>query len=63
MKKQETGTPMVKRVNQSDRRDIPIGHPVEPKNVASFEGDLYRNETISGDVVFIHGNLHLGSKV
>jgi hypothetical protein len=54
---------MVKRVNQSDRRDIPIGHPVEPKNVASFEGDLYRNETISGDVVFIHGNLHLGSKV
>jgi 3-oxoacyl-[acyl-carrier protein] reductase len=30
--------------------------------VASFVGDLYQNEAITGDVFFIHGGLRLGSK-
>ena len=25
-------------------------------------GDIYKNEALSGDVIFIHGGLRLGSK-
>jgi 3-oxoacyl-[acyl-carrier protein] reductase len=59
------GTPMVKGMNQKALEkiveDVPIGRLVEPEEVASFVGELYRNEAIAGDVFFIHGGLRLGS--
>jgi 3-oxoacyl-[acyl-carrier protein] reductase len=35
---------------------------VEPEEVASLVGELYRNEALAGDVFFIHGGLRLGSR-
>ncbi|MCP4747538.1 MAG: SDR family oxidoreductase [Desulfobacteraceae bacterium] len=60
------GTPMVK--NMPDKvldkivGQVPIGRLIEPEEVASFVGDIYRNEALTGDVFFIHGGLRLGSK-
>lgn len=60
------GTPMVK--NMSPRaldkilEQVPIGRLIEPEEIASLVGELYRNEAMSGDVYFIHGGLRLGSK-
>lgn len=60
------GTPMVKGMNQKALekivQDVPIGRLVEPEEVASFVGELYRNEALAGDVFFIHGGLRLGSR-
>ncbi len=60
------GTPMVKGMNQDalDKilSDVPISRLVEPEEVASLVGELYRNEAIAGDVFYIHGGLRLGSK-
>lgn len=60
------GTPMVKAMNQkaldSILENVPIGRLVEPEEVASLIGELYRNEALAGDVFFIHGGLRLGSK-
>ncbi|MBM4286601.1 MAG: SDR family NAD(P)-dependent oxidoreductase [Deltaproteobacteria bacterium] len=60
------GTPMVKGMNQKALEGIltqvPIGRLIEPAEVASFVGELYRNEALAGDVFFIHGGLRLGSK-
>ncbi len=60
------GTPMVKGMNQKalDKiiENVPINRLVEPEEVASLIGELYRNEALSGDVYFIHGGLRLGSK-
>jgi 3-oxoacyl-[acyl-carrier protein] reductase len=60
------GTPMVKGMPQKviDKivSQVPIGRLVEPEEVASFVGDLFRNEALAGDVYFIHGGLRLGSK-
>ncbi|NNG01388.1 MAG: SDR family NAD(P)-dependent oxidoreductase [Desulfobacteraceae bacterium] len=60
------GTPMVKEMNQKalDKilGDVPIGRLVEPSEVASLVGELYRNEALAGDVYFIHGGLRLGSR-
>ena len=60
------GTPMVKEMNQAALSrilaEVPIGRLVEPEEVASFVGELYRNEAIAGDTFFIHGGLRLGSK-
>jgi len=61
------GTDMVKKnMNQKalDKivSDIPIGRLVEPEEVATLVGDIYRNEAMAGDVYFIHGGLRLGSK-
>jgi 3-oxoacyl-[acyl-carrier protein] reductase len=60
------GTPMVKGMNQKALEGIvsqvPIGRLVEPEEVASLAGELYRNEALAGDVFFIHGGLRLGSK-
>jgi 3-oxoacyl-[acyl-carrier protein] reductase len=60
------GTPMVKNIPPKALEKIldqvPIGRLVEPEEVASFVGDLYRNEALAGDVYFIHGGLRLGSK-
>ncbi len=60
------GTPMVRDMNQKALgkilEQVPIGRLVEPDEVASFVGELYRNEALAGDVFFIHGGLRLGSK-
>jgi 3-oxoacyl-[acyl-carrier protein] reductase len=41
---------------------VPIGRLVEPVEVASLIGELYRNEALAGETFFIHGGLRLGSK-
>ncbi|MGA2400792.1 MAG: SDR family NAD(P)-dependent oxidoreductase [Syntrophobacteraceae bacterium] len=60
------GTAMVKGMNQKalDRiiENVPINRLVEPEEVASLIGELYRNEAINGEVYYIHGGLRLGSK-
>ena len=60
------GTPMVKGMNQKALDNIlgqvPIGRLIEPAEVASLIGELYRNEALAGDTFFIHGGLRLGSK-
>ncbi len=60
------GTPMVKGMPQkildNILANVPIGRLVDPDEVASLLGELYRNEALAGDVFFIHGGLRLGSK-
>jgi len=60
------GTAMVKGMNQKALErileNVPIKRLVEPEEVASLIGELYRNEAIGGEVFFIHGGLRLGSK-
>jgi 3-oxoacyl-[acyl-carrier protein] reductase len=60
------GTAMVKRMDQKALekivQDVPIGRLIEPEEVASLVGELYRNEAMAGDVYFIHGGLRLGSR-
>jgi 3-oxoacyl-[acyl-carrier protein] reductase len=60
------GTAMVKGMDQKalDKilSDVPIGRLIEPAEVASLVGELYRNEALAGDVFFIHGGLRLGSR-
>lgn len=59
-------TPMVKGMNQKALEkvlaEVPIGRLVEPAEVASLIGELYRNEAIGGETFFIHGGLRLGSR-
>jgi 3-oxoacyl-[acyl-carrier protein] reductase len=60
------GTAMVKEMDQKALekivQDVPIGRLIEPEEVASLVGELYRNEAMAGDVFFIHGGLRLGSR-
>ncbi|GAB6906056.1 conserved hypothetical protein [Desulfosarcina cetonica] len=60
------GTPMVKGMNQKALDyiigQVPIGRLIEPQEVATLVGDIYRNEAMAGEVFFIHGGLRLGSK-
>ena len=60
------GTEMVKGMNQKalDRilENVPISRLIEPEEVASLIGELYRNEAISGETYFLNGGLRLGSK-
>ena len=59
-------TPMVEKMNLKvlDKvlAQIPIGRLIKPAEVATFVGDIYRNEALAGEVFFIHGGLRLGSK-
>lgn len=59
-------TPMVKGMHQKalDKilTNVPIGRLIEPEEVASLVGELYRNEAMAGETFFIHGGLRLGSK-
>lgn len=59
-------TPMVKGMNKKalDKilENIPIKRLVEPEEVASLVGELYRNEALAGEVFYVHGGLRLGSK-
>ena len=60
------GTHMVKNMNQKALegilQQVPIGRLVEPEEVVSLIGELYRNEALAGEVYSIHGGLRLGSK-
>lgn len=59
-------TEMVRGMNRKSLErivaEIPLGRLVEPEEIASLVGELYRNEALAGDVFFIHGGLRLGSK-
>ena len=59
-------TPILEGMNQKALEkilaNVPIGRLVDPMEVASLAGELYRNEALAGDVFFIHGGLRLGSK-
>ena len=59
-------TPILKGMNQKalDKilEDVPIGRLIEPEEVASLVGELYRNEALAGEVFFVHGGLRLGSR-
>ena len=60
------GTAMVKKMNPKvlDKvlAQVPIGRLIDPDEVATLVGDIYRNEALAGEVFFIHGGLRLGSK-
>ena len=60
------GTPMVRNMNQKALdgvlADVPIGRLIEPEEVASLVGEIYRNEALAGETFFITGGLRLGSK-
>jgi 3-oxoacyl-[acyl-carrier protein] reductase len=51
------GKPVGKSVDQ-----VPIGRLIDPYEIASLVGELYRNEALAGDVYYIHGGLRLGPK-
>lgn len=60
------GTDMVKNMNQSALEkivsEVPIGRLIQPEEVASLAGEIYKNEALSGETFFIHGGLRLGSR-
>lgn len=60
------GTELVKGMNQKALEkileNVPIKRLIEPEEVASLIGEMYRNEAINGETYFLHGGLRLGSK-
>lgn len=60
------GTQMVLKMGEKilDRamEQIPIGRLIEPIEVASLIGELYRNEAVAGEVYYISGGLRPGSR-
>ena len=60
------GTQMVKAIDDKVLgkiiEQVPIGRLIEPEEVVSLVAELYRNEAMAGETVFIHGGLRLGSK-
>ncbi len=60
------GTPMVRKIKpqilDAIVEQVPIGRLIEPEEVASLVGELYRNEALAGEVFFVTGGLRLGSK-
>ena len=59
-------TPMVKnmdeRIISKIVEQVPIGRLIEPEEIVSIVAELYRNEAMAGETVFVHGGLRLGSK-
>lgn len=59
-------TPMVSGMNQKalDKIliDVPIGRLIDPFEVASMVGELFRNEALAGEVFYIHGGMRMGSR-
>jgi len=59
------GTPMVKSIDEKviDKilAQVPINRLIDPEEVISIVAELYRNEAMAGETVFIHGGLRLGS--
>ncbi len=60
------GTQMVKSIDEKVLgkilEQVPINRLIEPDEVVSLVAELYRNEAMAGETVFIHGGLRLGSK-
>lgn len=60
------GTAMVQKMGEKVLQkiidQIPIGRLIDPYEIASLVGELYRNEALAGETYFIHGGLRLGSK-
>jgi 3-oxoacyl-[acyl-carrier protein] reductase len=60
------GTQMVKALDEKVLgkiiEQVPIGRLIEPEEVVSLVAELYKNEAMTGETVFIHGGLRLGSK-
>jgi 3-oxoacyl-[acyl-carrier protein] reductase len=60
------GTAMVKNIDEKVIgkiiAQVPIGRLIEPEEVVALVAELYRNEAMAGETVFIHGGLRLGSK-
>jgi len=60
------GTSMVKSIDgkiiEKIVEQVPIGRLIEPEEVVSLIAQLYQNEAMAGETVFIHGGLRLGSK-
>lgn len=60
------GTPMVKNMDEriigKILEQVPINRLIEPEEVVSLVAELYKNEAMAGETVFIHGGLRLGSK-
>jgi len=42
--------------------NVPIRRLIEPEEIASLVGELYRNEALAGEVFHVHGGLRLSSK-
>lgn len=59
-------TPMVSGMDKDALNkileNVPIKRLVEPEEIASLVGELYRNEALAGEVFYIHGGLRLSSK-
>ncbi len=59
-------TPILEKMNQKALdhilNKVPISRLIEPEEIASLAGELYRNQALTGDVFFIHGGLRLDSK-
>jgi len=59
-------TAILKNMNQQALEkiigEVPIGRLIEPEEVATLAGDIYKNEALAGDVFYIHGGLRLGSR-
>ena len=59
-------TPMVKEMGERIVANIvdqvPIGRLIEPEEIASIVAELFRNEAMAGETVFVHGGLRLGSR-
>lgn len=60
------GTAMVKamgeRIIGKVIEQVPIGRLIEPEEVVSLVKELYINEAMAGETVFINGGIRLGSK-
>ena len=60
------GTQMVKAIDEKVLgkiiEQVPIGRLIEPQEVVSLVAELYKNEAMAGETVFIHGGLRLGSR-
>jgi 3-oxoacyl-[acyl-carrier protein] reductase len=60
------GTAMVKKMDDSVLGkvidQVPIGRLIDPEEVVSLVAELYRNQAMAGETVFIHGGLRLGSR-
>lgn len=59
-------TPMISGMNKNALNkileNVPIKRLVEPEEIASLVGELYRNEALAGEVFYVHGGLRLSSK-
>ncbi len=59
-------TPILENMNKKALEcilaEVPIGRLINPEEIASLVGELYRNEALTGEVFFAHGGLRLASR-